>query len=1480
MGGQLAGNPHHRDYSSGSVAYAGSQDFRGGSVDFRGGSVDFRGGSVDFRGGSQDFRGSRDGSVAGEWGRYPGPQGPYVGGMAVPGLMGHTLGRPMPYQGLPPVGPGSAWPGAPPAGIQQLESAPPAHGLHRLPWISQSAYQRPSPIDPPARILAFLSPFLTWPDAKRAAKARQAGLTGARYRRLTQAAAGIRDAVAALWADGCQTTACELWDLVGVVVEHQDGHVEPSHCWVAGRALQSAACDLPFAFSVHTFMGPGRPCIGARANISAEASCISTSSSDPPELPKLKVLPPVSSANQPQPDGQGSKGPADRSDSPSTGYQKGAEGSESRGKGAVGYGRSSSLPSPHGSAYDERGGRPQGTRGVGDFGPASQGYDSGNARPEGTSSGGSSLSLTQTGWPPGTDAQLESKKVDDDSERHKENKRLILSAPAGLNECTPLFSSSSSQGSAEELETADLSAFLRSDSGKLEAQLKRQPMLLPDVPMTDTPFLTDKQAEATISEPSTATQPSMSRAALWVWGLSYPDPNRPEHAVAELHPAPDEEDPQWCSRSEDLPTLEEEEEVDEDDKMFMAGSTDGHDVRVSPVSSSQSQGGIMRSLSLSQAQPASAQHGRGSARGVDPSDALSGSSSRGEAVGTGSRGSRAKKGAGLTQGELAMLGIHGTLGGFEEEGREKRKKSFKRLSKLIVGMRRLWPAADCMRPDAARICAGKSFGSKEGANARVIRELPYEDNPTADVELDADEMGGSIDELDQEGVLEDEFVDGVQYRDRQAGGVAGVGAAYARADGSARQRERRTAVPAKVQEEVPGHVLKDPVSLNAGLARGGTRRHEGSGDSKEPVSTGGESQEGPTPRARHPNPGYPESSVDSIRNAALEQLLAQQGGEQAVGTAARSREGLFGMASSVSLPVNDLGDGRYLISGHLMGIGQYQVSVKIGGRHVQGSPAVIKTVPAAQLGSGISHEGPFYPHASLPSIPLHPMGLCPDPDFPPCHSASYDAERLAYAHNHPHIGTADILFVVDATASMAAELAELPRVVIEVANALAGAVLCKRARWGVLAYRDHWPEDDQPQVLTKLDFTEDIEKVCQFISRLEASGGGDYPEALEAALHEAADGVTWWPFSTRVVIWVGDAPPHGYQGMGPQQAAELEGDLGRARERLLQAATAVEKSMRDGRAAALWTEWDTQLVSALNACDGVAKHHDNFPLGVPGSIKWEEAAEHLASTGARVIALGFRDAIFHSPSEACLRTIAHITGGALLEVGALDGSLVGPLVGAVVEEMLDQQLVEEEVCDLLLCLHHDLRGQLALDQRYTIIETMNQTDKAVQRLQVVPDDGGRSAAGSRAGAPSSQPLSPGASESGSRRQGSGDSSQTRLGTSEGGGGQQRRRGESVGSEATTKSTECSLLLGMRRVQCDEAVLAQVYQGIRSKAETVGRALQKGFVTRSSWLASAEGSLSKIDMWGRQANWKMCEEFRTSPVSLRYLLAERTILGML
>ena len=42
-----------------------------------------------------------------------------------------------------------------------------------------------------------------------------------RYCTLVPAVATVRDAVAALYADGCQATARELWDLVGEIVENQ-----------------------------------------------------------------------------------------------------------------------------------------------------------------------------------------------------------------------------------------------------------------------------------------------------------------------------------------------------------------------------------------------------------------------------------------------------------------------------------------------------------------------------------------------------------------------------------------------------------------------------------------------------------------------------------------------------------------------------------------------------------------------------------------------------------------------------------------------------------------------------------------------------------------------------------------------------------------------------------------------------------------------------------------------------------------------------------------------------------------------------------------------------------------------------------------------------------------------------------------------------------------------------------------------------------
>lgn len=570
-------------------------------------------------------------------------------------------------------------------------------------------------------------------------------------------------------------------------------------------------------------------------------------------------------------------------------------------------------------------------RAGGDVGTMAQTHDGsgGFARLEGTSSG-SSLSLTQSGWPPVDDARPEVKNADG-AEDPKDNKRLFLSAPAGLNECGPLFSSSSSRASEEELETADLSAFLRSDSGKLES-LQHQPIRVSDVPMPDTPFLTEK-TEATASEPSTATHPSMSGAALWVWGLSYPDPARPGHAVAELHPAPEEEDPLWNSRSEDIVALGDED-VDEDDKLFLApGSQEGLEFRAaSPGHRGSYHHIVARRPKPGEQRASDAENDSFGVSPVDEQNWVAASVERGQ------------RGPLVVENDDILVSGCANLGSVsEDEGREKRKKSFKRLSKLIVGMRRLLPAADCMHPNSGmKLCASRgsslSFRVRNVDSVGVIRELPLDEPFRGD-----SDVAGDMEAVEDDGMEQTSEAEDLDAGSR--GDSGSISPVFSKSYHMRTVSITEHVTPAN-DVEGPLQVLKDPVSLDAGLAASGHRR-SGSGreptprDLRSPMSEADGTEKGASAGHQIPNSAYMES-VDSIWNTALEQGLNRQGDLRAVGAPNGAREGSWGFAGSVSLPVNDLGDGRYLVSGHLVGCGEYQVSVKIGGRHVQGSPAIVE----------------------------------------------------------------------------------------------------------------------------------------------------------------------------------------------------------------------------------------------------------------------------------------------------------------------------------------------------------------------------------------------------------------------------------------------------------------------------------------------------------------------------------------------------------
>ena len=88
-------------------------------------------------------------------------------------------------------------------------------------------------------------------------------------------------------------------------------------------------------------------------------------------------------------------------------------------------------------------------------------------------------------------------------------------------------------------------------------------------------------------------------------------------------------------------------------------------------------------------------------------------------------------------------------------------------------------------------------------------------------------------------------------------------------------------------------------------------------------------------------------------------------------------------------------------------------------------------------------------------------------------------------------------------------------------------------RFGVVSYRDH-PPQDRSYVTRVFDFTEKIKRVHKLISSLKPSEGGDTPEAVADGLFDARTKLSWERNAYKVLLLVGDAPPHGkkYNSIG------------------------------------------------------------------------------------------------------------------------------------------------------------------------------------------------------------------------------------------------------------------------------------------------------------------------------------------------------------
>lgn len=118
--------------------------------------------------------------------------------------------------------------------------------------------------------------------------------------------------------------------------------------------------------------------------------------------------------------------------------------------------------------------------------------------------------------------------------------------------------------------------------------------------------------------------------------------------------------------------------------------------------------------------------------------------------------------------------------------------------------------------------------------------------------------------------------------------------------------------------------------------------------------------------------------------------------------------------------------------------------------------------------------------------------------------------------------TLDLMFVIDATGSMSDELeflkAEFQSIIENIQTAYSGVAM----RFGLVVYRDI----GDTYVTKSFAFTDSVTEMKAQLSAQSASGGGDYPEAMEQAMGEALKAQWRSGTTAKVLFLVADAPPH------------------------------------------------------------------------------------------------------------------------------------------------------------------------------------------------------------------------------------------------------------------------------------------------------------------------------------------------------------------
>lgn len=118
----------------------------------------------------------------------------------------------------------------------------------------------------------------------------------------------------------------------------------------------------------------------------------------------------------------------------------------------------------------------------------------------------------------------------------------------------------------------------------------------------------------------------------------------------------------------------------------------------------------------------------------------------------------------------------------------------------------------------------------------------------------------------------------------------------------------------------------------------------------------------------------------------------------------------------------------------------------------------------------------------------------------------------------------EAVFVLDTTGSMGGMIQAAKEKIWSIATSMASAQPAPEIRIGLVAYRDR----GDAYVTQVVDLSQDLDTLHATLMDFRADGGGDGPESVNQALHEAVNKISWSQDQGvyKTIFLVGDAPPH------------------------------------------------------------------------------------------------------------------------------------------------------------------------------------------------------------------------------------------------------------------------------------------------------------------------------------------------------------------